>query len=109
MNNYLVPANSKRSALYFGLFTGTDLIILGIGIGISVMLLLIVKNANLAMLLLSIFPGLFCAFLVFPIANYHNVLQFIINIYSFYFGRRKYYWKGWCVKDYVNEDDNRKF
>ena len=31
MNNYLIPANTKKSQLSFGLFNKVDLIILGIG------------------------------------------------------------------------------
>ena len=31
MNQYLIPANSKKSQLYFGLFRGIDLIVLMTG------------------------------------------------------------------------------
>ena len=44
-------------------------------------------------------PLLVVATLVFPIAHYHNVLQLLTNICTYIFRRKKYYWKGWCVKD----------
>ena len=37
---FLVPANSKRSALIFGFFKPVDLIIFGVGTGLSLILLL---------------------------------------------------------------------
>ena len=101
MNQYLVPANSKKSQLIFGFFTYVDLIIVGIGIVTTVFLLLITKNDNppLWMLILEILPLLTCVTLVFPVPNYHNVMQLLVNIFNFLVGRKKYYWKGWCVKD----------
>ena len=40
MNGYLIPANTKKSLLIFGMLRPVDAIILGTGIGISVILLL---------------------------------------------------------------------
>lgn len=40
MNSYLIPANTKKSMLIFGLFTKFDLILFGIGVGLSLILLL---------------------------------------------------------------------
>ena len=85
MNQFLVPANSKKSRLIFGFFTPRDLIVCAIG-GT-----------------LTLLPLLMAAILVFPIANYHNVMQLLLNIFDFAVGRRKYYWKGWCVKDDTDE------
>jgi len=39
MNGFLIPANSKKSMLIFGLFNGFDLIVLAIGIVITIILL----------------------------------------------------------------------
>ena len=40
MNNYLIPANSKKSMLIFGLFNTTDLIIFLSGLGLTLLLML---------------------------------------------------------------------
>ena len=46
MNGYLVPANTKKSMLIFGMLRGIDAFILAAGIIISVGLLLAVNNAG---------------------------------------------------------------
>ena len=43
-NQYLVPANSKKSQLIFGFFTWPDLILCLIGAAITIALLIILKN-----------------------------------------------------------------
>lgn len=96
MNNYLIPANSKKSQLILGFFTGVDLILFGSGVGITLILLLTIQSANMTVMLLILAPALITGFLVMPVPNYHNVLQFIVNIYTFFSERRRYYWKGWC-------------
>lgn len=98
-NNYLIPANSKKSQLILGFFTGFDLFIFLIGVGLSVILLMIIKSNNIAVMLGLASPAIVSAFLVAPIPNYHNVMTLIGNIYRFYTGRKKYYWRGWCVRD----------
>lgn len=101
---YLIPANSKKSGMILGLFTPLDAILFGSGIGLTVLLLVIIRTASLGVLLLILSPALVTAFLVFPVPNYHNVLQLIINIYTFYFVRpRTYKWRGWCFKDGRNK------
>lgn len=96
MNNYLIPANSKKSQLILGFFTFTDLILFGSGVGLTLIMLLIIQSADIGIMLLILAPALITGFLVMPVPNYHNVLQFIVNIYSFYSEPRKYIWKGWC-------------
>ena len=86
-NNYLIPANTKKSQYILGFFTPTDLILFGIGCLISFALLLIVS------------------FLVMPVPHYHNVLQLITNIFNFYTNQRKYYWKGWSIYERFNSND----
>ena len=95
MQEYLMPANSKKSGLILGLFTISDLWVLGVGLIITLILLLIFKNAGLLMLILAIIPGMISILLVFPVPHYHNVKQLLINILKFFTGRRKYEWKGW--------------
>lgn len=98
-DNYLIPANSKKSMLILGFFTMTDLIIFASGVGLSLLLLIMAHGANLKMLILMLIPGLVSTFLVLPVPYYHNMLQLIKNVWSFIFKRRRYYWKGWCIRD----------
>jgi len=98
-DNYLIPANSKKSMLILGFFTMTDLIIFGSGVGLSLLLLIMAHNAGLKILILILIPGLVSTFLVLPVPYYHNMLQLIKNVWSFIFKRRRYYWKGWCIRD----------
>lgn len=96
-NNYLIPANSKKSQLILGFFNMFDLTIFIIGVGFSVILLMLIKSNNLTVMLGLASPAIISAFLVAPVPNYHNVMTLIGNIYKFYTGRKKYYWRGWCV------------
>ena len=107
MNGYLIPANSNRGKLIFGLFRKIDAYIFGTGILISFILLLVfqgsVSDTWVAIGVLS--PAAFTGFLVIPVPNQHNVLVVIINIYKFYFvNRRRFIWKGWCCLD-VKDDE----
>lgn len=97
MNNYLIPANTKKSQLILGFFTLTDLVIFIVGCGFSFIMLLIIKNFTLTIGLIIMLPALISTFLVMPVPHYHNVLQLITNVFNFYTGRRRYYWKGWCM------------
>lgn len=97
---YLIPANSKKSELILGLFTPVDLILFSCGVGLTIILLLAIHTSSLGGMVMILLPALISSFLVFPIPNYHNVLQLIINIYSFFFVRqRTYKWRGWCYKN----------
>ena len=106
MNSYLIPANSKKSMLHFGLFTTSDLIIFGVGLGISLLLLMILDVSRLSIALIAIAPGSICGFLVMPIPNYHNIRTFIKLAWEFFTTRQKYIWKGWCFKD--EEETSKK-
>lgn len=99
MNNYLIPANSKKSQLILGFFTGVDLVLFGTGVGLTLILLLLIQTTKLAIMILILTPALIVSFLVLPIPFYHNVLQFITNLYTFYSEKRKYLWRGWCCND----------
>lgn len=105
MNNmFLIPANSKKSALIFGLFRPSDLIILGIGVFITFILLLALPIDDMKFAIIAILPAAFGAFLVFPVAYYHNVRHFIAIAYDFFTTRQKYVWKGWCMLDEYEKD-----
>lgn len=106
MNNYIIPANSKKSQLILGFFTPVDLILFGSGCGITLLLLILVNQATAVEMVLILLPALITGFLVTPVMYYHNVLQFIINVITFIFSPRRYYWRGWCVR--YESDDERK-
>ena len=102
--NYLIPANTKKSQLIFGLFNKFDMILFGSGIGASILLLMILPIEELKFAIISLIPGLITGFLVFPIPNYHNVLTVIKNVIVFKFTNQKYMWKGWCVTSEQEEN-----
>ena len=97
--NYLIPANTKKSLLKFGVFNTFDLILFGSGIAVSLILLLLLPVEQLKFAIIAILPGLVTGFLVFPIPYYHNVLTVIINFFTFFTTRQQFVWKGWCVTD----------
>lgn len=99
MNNYLIPANTKKSQLILGFFTPTDLIIFIVGCAWSFIMLILVQSLSLTVLILIMLPALIAAFLVMPVPHYHNVLQLLTNMFNFFTGRRQYYWKGWCINE----------
>lgn len=99
MDNYLIPANSKKSMLIFGLFNKFDLILFGSGVGATLLLLLILPVENLLLAIITLAPALVTGFLVFPIPNYHNVLSILKSMFEFYTTRQCFAWKGWCCKD----------
>lgn len=103
MGNYLIPANSKKSMMIFGMFYAFDLILFASGVGLTLLLLLILPINEFWIAVLAIVPACITGFLVFPIPNYHNVLTVIINAIIFITSRQKYIWKGWCVMDEISK------
>lgn len=102
MNSYLIPANSKKGTLIFNLFTPFDLILFGTGIGISFLFLILFSgNAGTLQIVLICMPAAITGLLVVPIPNYHNVLTAIRSMIDYFFGRRRYIWKGWCVYERI--------
>ena len=95
-NNYLIPANSKKSLLLFGLFTKFDLIMFSIGIVSTLLLLFILPVDKLLYAIIALAPGLITGFLVLPIPNYHNMLTIIKEAFNFFTQRRNFILKGWC-------------
>lgn len=106
-NNYLIPANTKSGQLILGYFKPFDLILLGTGILITLVLLTMLPMNYTWQVIVVVAPGLLCAFLVIPVPNYHNILTIIIEAYTFFTGRRRYIWKGWCVKDVKDVQNNK--
>ena len=97
MNNFLIPANAKKSMLIFGLFTKFDLILFLIGIGLSLLLLMILPVEQIVMAIIALLPALVTGFLVMPVPNYYNMRTLICSVIQFYTNQRKFKWKGWCV------------
>ena len=97
-NEFLIPANSKKSMLILGFFNTVDLIIFITGAVLTFLLLFIIDTNNLKQALFIIAPIALSAFLVIPIPNHHNIRTFIGNVYIYYSNRKTYYWRGWCLK-----------
>lgn len=104
MNNYLIPANSKKSQLILGYFTGLDLGLFLTGCALTILLLMLIKDATTVEMIIILLPALTTGLLVMPVPNYHNVLQFILNVVNYIVNPRRYYWRGWCVK-YESSDE----
>ena len=103
MNGYLIPANSKKSMLIFGLFNKFDLILFGSGLVVTFILLLVLPIKTLTVALLAIAPGLITGFLVLPVPNYHNMLTILKAIIDFYTNNQKFEWKGWSYYDVIKK------
>ena len=99
MNSYLIPANSKKSMLIFGLFTKFDLILVSSGSALTLLLLFTIGPSSLGTAIMCLLPLFVTAFLVVPIPNYHNVLTLIKETINYFYSRRNYKWRGWCYKD----------
>jgi hypothetical protein len=97
MNNYLIPANSKKSQLIFNIFRPIDLIILLSGGVTTLLLMFLIQGDSLTGLIIKLMPIGLCTLLVMPVPYYHNVLLFIREAYMFYFSQRTYRWRGWCA------------
>lgn len=97
--NYLIPSNAKKSLMIFGLFYPIDLIIFLTGVGISLILMISLPIADTKFAVMSILPGCVTGLLVFPIPNYHNVMNVIHSTWVFLTTRQKFIWKGWCAFD----------
>ena len=102
-NQYLIPANTKKGGLIFGLFQPVDLTIFLTGVGITLLLFVAMSMMNVLgdglLTILTILPGLIATLLVIPIANYHNVRTIIQIAFEFYTTRQRFVWKGWCMRD----------
>ncbi len=103
--NFLIPANTKKGNLIFGLFRPFDLILFGTGVLISVIFLAIMPLSSVTVTLLVLSPAMVTGFLVIPIPYYHNMLNVITELIQFLTNRQKYVWKGWCVLD--GEEDTK--
>lgn len=99
MNQYLIPANTKKSKLILGFFTPIDLVVFGVGCTMTITMLFLFQSMSFQVAVLVLLPAVIAAFLVAPVPNYHNVMQLLANIILFVLNRKRYYWKGWCMYD----------
>lgn len=97
-DGYLIPANTKKGELIFGIFTPSGLIFFGSGLAITLILLLVVGADETLKAILCLLPALISGFLVaIPIANYRNVYIFLKSMLDFYNKDQQVFkWKGWC-------------
>ena len=98
-DQYLIPANSKKSMLIFGVFNVTDLIIFGSGCLLTFILLMILDENTIKHAVIILLPALITGMLVMPIPNQHNLRTFIGNVYNYFSNRRTYFWRGWCMRN----------
>lgn len=106
-NGYLVPANTKRATLILGMLRPKpDAIIAGVGAVTSLVALMATSTIGLWATIVSLLPLLIAVFLVLPIPNYHNTLCVIQSILDFYQRRKKYIWRGWCMR-YESEKEDK--
>lgn len=99
MNQYLIPANAKKSLLIFGLFRVFDIILFGSGLAITLISMIFINLNNLGATIIALLPALITGFLVAPVPNYHNILTFFTSFFKYLTERRMFVWKGWCYQD----------
>ncbi len=99
MNQYLIPANSKKGQLIFNIFRPIDLGVLLIGAALTLVFMLALPGDELWLLVVKLLPIGISALLVLPIPYYHNGLVFLTEAYLFLTSQKIYHWKGWCAKD----------
>ncbi len=105
MNNYLIPANSKKSQLILSFFRPIDLLVFGLGCATTMILLFFAGDNNIWVMIGILSPALITGFLVLPVPNYHNIMNLIFIVYKYFTNRRKYIWKGWCAS--YDEKENK--
>ena len=106
MDNYLIPANTKKGQLILNIFRPFDLWIVAIGAVLTTILLLILEDTSLTIALIKLLPIAISLLLVMPVPQYHNVYVFISEVINYYINPTKYLWRGWCAT-YVNDDDEK--
>ena len=105
MNNYLIPANSKKSQLILNTFRPIDIVIGLTGI-VTSLILWFLPGDGVLWLALKLIPAAVSMTLVIPIPYYHNVLVFLREVYMHYVSQRTYSWRGWCAT-YGFEETNK--
>ena len=99
MNDYLIPANSKKGQLIFNIFRPIDLGILCTGAFITLVLAITITSHELWITVIKMLPLALSLLLVLPLPYYHNVLVFFQEALIYLNSQKVYLWKGWCAKD----------
>ena len=89
MNDYLIPANSKRGKLIFNMFRLIDIWVIAGGAITTTLLVLLFQTNNVFLLIAELLPLGIALLLVVPIDNYHNVLVFLQEIYLFLVSQKR--------------------
>ena len=103
MNNYLIPANSKKGQLIFNVFREVDLAVLGVGIAVTIILAVAISSDRILFTVLKLLPLGISVLLVVPVAYYHNVLVFIQEMFKYFTSQKVFKWKGWCATHVTDE------
>ncbi len=98
MGDYLIPANSKKGQLMFGIFRPIDLAILICGGVITFVMLFVVPGQSISALVMKLLPLTICVLLIVPVPYYHNVLVFIEEVIIYLMEQKQFSWKGWCAR-----------
>ena len=96
-HQYLIPANTKRSMLIFGLFKPIDLIIFVVGLVLTGILVAAVGTDTPAQVIIGLAPLLIASLMVSPVPNHRNLWTFTVNVYEYFTSQRKYRWRCWCM------------
>ena len=99
MNEYLIPANSKKGQLIFNIFRPIDLAVLGTGAFLTLILALLISGQQMFITVIKLLPLAISLLLVLPLPYYHNVLVFLQEALIYANSQKVYLWKGWCAKD----------
>lgn len=105
MNDYLIPANSKRGKLIFNMFRLIDIWVIAGGAITTTLLVLLFQTNNVFLLIAELLPLGIALLLVVPIDNYHNVLVFLQEIYLFLVSQKRYQWRGWCASNGAKREE----
>ena len=105
--DFLIPANSKKSMLIFGVFDMFDLILFGTGVLVTFIMLATMSLDSTLVTILVLSPAVVTGFLVLPVPYYHNILNILIELYEFLTTRQTYRWKGWCYRSDVKGTKNK--
>ncbi len=108
MNDFLIPANTKKGQLILGMFRPFDLILFTSGVLISVLFMIIMPMTSTVMTIIILLPALITGFLVVPIPYYHNMLNVISELIEFFTNQRDFKWKGWCIEIGIKKQKHRK-
>ena len=103
MNQYLIPANSKKGQLIFNIFEPLDLGILLTGAAITLGFMFLLSGDDIGMLVIKLLPVTIALLLVMPIPYYHNGRVFLTEFLLYLSSQRVYHWKGWCAYEFLNE------